>query len=96
MKSRKKKNSIIYKERLRTSTVLFIFRVSYKFSYGIIMKEEHNMITFAIILITLLALAIAAALVILAGGAGVILAFGDLIICGGIIWLLVKLFRRRR
>lgn len=53
------------------------------------------MITFAILLVVLLSLAIAAALVILAGGAGVVLAFGDLIICGGIIWLLVKLFKRR-
>ena len=54
------------------------------------------MITFTIILITLLSLVAAAALIVLAGGAGVILAFGDLIVCGGIIWLLVKLFKRRR
>ena len=73
----------------------FSVRVSYKFSYGMIMKEECKMITFAIILITLLALVAAAALIVLAGGAGVILAFGDLIVCGGIIWLLVKLFKRR-
>ena len=53
------------------------------------------MITFTIILIALLSLAIAVALVILAGGVGVVLAFGDLIICAGIIWLIVKLFRRR-
>ena len=53
------------------------------------------MITFTIILITLLALAAAAALIVLAGGVGVVLAFGDLIVCGGIIWLLVKLFKRR-
>ena len=54
------------------------------------------MITLSVILITLLSLAIAAALVVLAGGAGIILAFGDLIICALVIWLLVKLFRRRR
>lgn len=53
------------------------------------------MITFAILLVVLLSLVIAAALVVLAGGAGVVLAFGDLIICGAIIWLLVKLFKRR-
>lgn len=54
------------------------------------------MITFTILLVILLSLIIAAALVILAGGAGVVLAFGDLVICGLIIWLLVKLFRRGR
>lgn len=53
------------------------------------------MITFTVILVALLSLVIAAALVILAGGAGVILAFGDLIVCAGIIWLIVRLFRRR-
>lgn len=53
------------------------------------------MITFAIILIAALSLVVATALIVLAGGAGVILAFGDLIVCGGIIWLLVKLFKRR-
>ena len=53
------------------------------------------MITFTVILITLLSLAIAAALVILAGGAGFILALGDLAVCAGIIWLIVRLFRRR-
>lgn len=52
------------------------------------------MITFAILLVVLLSLMIAAALVILAGGVGVVLAFGDLIICGLIVWLLVKLFGR--
>ena len=42
------------------------------------------MITFTIILVTLLALVAAVALIVLAGGVGVILAFGDLIVCGGI------------
>lgn len=54
------------------------------------------MVTFAILLVILFTLVIAAALAVLAGGAGIVLAFGDLIICGGIIWLLVKLFKRRR
>lgn len=54
------------------------------------------MITFTILAVVLLSLVIATALIILAGGAGVILAFGDLLVCGLIIWLLVKLFRRRR
>ena len=59
------------------------------------MKEEIDMITFAIILIILLMLAVATLLVILAGGAGFVLALVDLIVCAGIIWLIVQLFRRR-
>ena len=59
------------------------------------MKEELDMISFLIILVALLSLVLAAALVLFAGGAGFILAFGDLIVCAGIIWLIVRLFRRR-
>ena len=54
------------------------------------------MITFIVILVALLSLAIAAALVALAGGVGFLLAFGDLIVCGVLIGLIVRLFRRRR
>lgn len=52
------------------------------------------MITFTILLIALLSLVTAAALIVLTGGAGIILAFGDLIVCGLLIWLIVRLFRR--
>jgi hypothetical protein len=51
------------------------------------------MITFTILLITLLSLAIAVALVVLAGSAGIILAFGDLFVCGLLIWSIVRLFK---
>lgn len=54
------------------------------------------MITLAIILIALLAVAIAAALIVLAGGAGFVLAFGDLIVFGLIVWIIIRLFKRRR
>lgn len=54
------------------------------------------MITFIVLLITLLSLVAAAALIVLAGGAGVILAFGDLIVCGLIIGLIVRLFKRKK
>lgn len=54
------------------------------------------MITLSILLIAIVAIAIIAAIIALVGGAGVIVAFGDLIVCGLIIWLLVKLFRRRK
>ena len=52
------------------------------------------MITFFILLITVVSLLIATALVILAGGAGIILALSDLIVCGLIIWAIIRLFRR--
>ena len=53
------------------------------------------MITFAILLITLLTFLIVSAVCIIAGGAGIILIFGDLIVCGVIIWLIIRLFRRK-
>lgn len=54
------------------------------------------MVTFFVLLITLIALLIAAALIVLVGGVGVILAFGDLIVCGLIIWFVIRFFRRRK
>lgn len=54
------------------------------------------MITFTILLVTLLTVAIVVASIALACGAGFIAAFGDLIICGLVIYGLVKLFRRKR
>lgn len=54
------------------------------------------MITFTILLITLLAFLIISAICIIAGGAGIILLLGDLIICGAIIWLIIRLFRRKK
>ena len=54
------------------------------------------MITFAILLISLLVFAIISTICIIAGGAGLILILGDLIICGAIIWLIIRLFRRKK
>lgn len=54
------------------------------------------MITFTFILVALLTLIIATALIILAGGAGIIVAFGDVIVCGLIIFTIVRLFMRRK
>ena len=53
------------------------------------------MITFLVLLVTIVSLLIAAALIVLAGGAGFILAFADVIVCGLIIGLIIRLFRRR-
>ena len=54
------------------------------------------MITFTVLLITVLSLIAATVLIVLAGGAGVILACSDLIVCGLIIGLIIRLFRRRK
>ena len=54
------------------------------------------MITFTLLLIAFIVIAIISIISIIVGGAGFIALFGDVIICGLIIWLLVKLFRRRK
>ena len=54
------------------------------------------MITFAILLIAAIIVAIIAAYVIIICGAGIFAVFCDLIIFGLIIALLVKLFRRKK
>lgn len=54
------------------------------------------MITFIALMIALVAVIIAIAFIVLVGGTGILLAFGDLIVCGFIIWLLVRIFKRRR
>ena len=54
------------------------------------------MVILTILLALLLAVAIIVSVVLLAGGIGVIAAFGDIIIFALIIWLLVKLFKRKK
>ena len=54
------------------------------------------MITFALLLISLLVIMIITAICIIAGGAGIILILGDLIVCGALIWLIVRLIRRKK
>ena len=54
------------------------------------------MVLFSVLLVALLVISIVAALVVLTSGAGLILAFGDLIVCGLILWAIVKLFKRKK
>lgn len=54
------------------------------------------MVLFTIILIALLVLAAGTIAAILLGGAGVLVAFGDAIIFGLIIFILIKLFKKRK
>ncbi len=59
------------------------------------MKEELTMLTLAIIAIALISLVIAAVLAVVLGGAGIILVFGDLLVCALIIGLIVRAIIRR-
>ena len=54
------------------------------------------MITFTILAVALLTVAIVTVLSLIAGGAGFILAFGDLIIAGLILYAIFRLIRRRK
>ena len=54
------------------------------------------MITFIVTLITLLSLAAFAVVLILVGGTGFVIAFGDVIVCGLVIWLIIRFIIRRR
>ena len=54
------------------------------------------MITFIVTLITLLSLAAFAVVLILVGGTGFVIAFGDVIVCGLIIWLIIRFIIKRR
>ena len=54
------------------------------------------MITFSILTVSLLAIAIITAIIALACGAGFFVVFGDFIVCGLIIALIVKLFKGRK
>ena len=54
------------------------------------------MITFIVTLITLLVLAAFAVALILVGGTGFVIAFGDVIVCGLIIWLIIRFIIKRR
>ena len=71
-------------------------REKYSFYYGMILKEDKIMITFIVTLITLLSLAAFAVVLILVGGTGFAIAFGDVIVCGLIIWLIIRFIIRRR
>ena len=54
------------------------------------------MITFIVTLITWLSLAAFAVVLILVGGTGFAIAFGGVIVCGLIIWLIIRFIIRRR
>lgn len=54
------------------------------------------MVLFTTILVALLVLALAAVITVLFGGFWVAVTFGDILVCGLIIYGLVKLFRRKR
>ena len=54
------------------------------------------MIIFTILLIAVIALAIIGLALAIASGAGFMLAFGDIVVFGLIVWLIIKIFRRKK
>lgn len=54
------------------------------------------MVMFTILLIALAVIAVAAIIAAIVGGAGLLVMFGDLIVFGLIVWVIIRLFRRRR
>ena len=54
------------------------------------------MMTFCILVITLLTLGMLSALVLAVGGAAFLAVFGDVLVCGLIIGLIVKLFVKKK
>lgn len=54
------------------------------------------MITLFVLLTALASLVIAAVLIAVVGGAGIVLALGDVLVCALIIWGIVRLFRGKR
>lgn len=71
-------------------------RVKSNRSYENNIKEDNNMITLSILTMILLSIAIAIAVIALTCGAGFIIAFGDLIVLGLIIVLIIKLFKKKK
>lgn len=54
------------------------------------------MILFSILLSVLIAVAIIIAAVSIIAGGSIAIVFGDLIICCAIIWMIVKLFKKKK
>ena len=54
------------------------------------------MILFTLLLITLIVLAVATIIAAIVGGSGIILIFGDVIVCIALIAVIVKLFREKK
>ena len=67
-----------------------IFREKCNSYYGIILKEDSIMITFLLTIIALIIAIVVAAVFIFVGGAGFFVVFGDVIVCGLLIFLIVR------
>ena len=68
----------------------FYFREKCNSYYGIILKEDSIMITFLLTIIALIIAIVVAAVFIFVGGAGFFVVFGDVIVCGLLIFLIVR------
>lgn len=54
------------------------------------------MILFTILLAAFLIIALAVSVIAIGLGAGMFVIFGDLFVCIGIIWLIAKIFKRKK
>ena len=60
------------------------------------MKGSVNMITLTILLAVVIAIAIAVLIGAIISGVGLIAVFGDVIVFGLIVWLIIEIFKRRK
>lgn len=81
-------------KKIGASAPFFFFAFA-KFTLYI-MKGVIIMILFTILLGIITAIAIIAVITAIAAGAGFIAVFGDVIVFGLIIWLIIKIFRRKK
>lgn len=54
------------------------------------------MILFTILLSVIITIAVVALITAIIAGGGLIMVFGDLIVFGLIVWLIIKIFRRKK
>ena len=60
------------------------------------MKGSVNVITLTILLAVVITIAIAVLIGAIISGVGLIAVFGDVIVSGLIVWLIIKIFKRRK
>ena len=75
---------------------LFLFQMNANITHTIIEKGGINMILFTMLLIVLIGMLVSLTIAILAGVTGFLAVFGDIVIFGLIIWLIVKLVSKNK
>ena len=68
----------------------------YTVCYGNMTKEDETMVLFTSLLVTLIACTIFAAIFLITGSAAFIVVFGDVLVFGLIVWLIIKYVKKHR